>query len=557
MTAAPVTHASWKVWTNPIFRRYCRSRLRPRGVGMALLISVLLSAFIVAMARSASMRSGFDAVDAARVAIPFLLGLQCFILFVFGTAQTAGGMTAERDEGVIDYQRLIPMTPLAKVTGYLFGLPVREWISFLATLPFSAWVLWHGQIAPSVWLPLYGIVITSALSYHLTGLVTGTVVKNRRWAFLLSIGIVFALYTVIPQMAKFGLVTFKYFTIWPVVDESMPHLLPKTAGAALEALQNLAPTAKFFGLDLPESAFTAFSQGGLILTFLVMLCRKWRRAESHLLGKTWATGFYLWIQVQLLGNSLPLVDSGEIFPSRGFRRMIRFQAGWEPKPDEAVAMCGVYGFVSLVLLFLFASMVSPLAETQVRGWRRARKQGARSLPFFSDAATGFWSVAIMALGGALGWYFFSRGLVESRWFPGQVLSPGVLGVFAVVMLAAGIGYQALLEGRGPRTLVLTVIFAGVVPFMAGMVIAPISDRLAPLAVWLMGMSPASLPIFAAGSLMPIAELPPEIARAVPRAFQFWLLVTAVVALMQVRALRAERRRRAEGAVSEPQPVTPP
>ena len=29
-------------------------------------------------------------------------------------AQVAGGMTAERDEGVIDYQRLIPMSPLAK-----------------------------------------------------------------------------------------------------------------------------------------------------------------------------------------------------------------------------------------------------------------------------------------------------------------------------------------------------------------------------------------------------------------------------------------------------------
>jgi hypothetical protein len=40
-------------------------------------------------------------------------------------------------------------------------------------------------------------------------------VKNRRWAFLISIGLVFCLYTIVPQMARFGLVFFKYLTITP------------------------------------------------------------------------------------------------------------------------------------------------------------------------------------------------------------------------------------------------------------------------------------------------------------------------------------------------------
>jgi hypothetical protein len=542
-------HRTWEVWKNPILHRYCRARLRPKGLGLALLITVLIAGFMVAMARSGGVRSGLSPSDAARLALPPLLVFQCVILFIFGTAQSAGGMTAERDEGVIDYQRLVPMTPLSKVLGFLFGLPVREYAMFLTTLPFAGWALWLGGISWHVWLPLYATILTSAICYHLTGLVTGTVVKNRRWAFLLSIGIVFCLYTVIPQMAKFGLVYFKYLTVWPVVEEFGPKLLPRTAGAALETLQNLAPTAKFFGLGFPEAVFTAFSQGGLILTFLVMLCRKWRRAESHLLGKVWATGFYIWIQIQLLGNSLPLVDEGTVFPSKAFNRLVRVMPGWQPDPGEAVAMSGIYGVMSLMLIFIFAIIITPSADSQIRGWRRARKQGENSLPFFSDAATSFWAVLLMAVAGATGWFLFTRGLVESRWFPGHVVPLRIFLFDVLVMVAAGVGFQVLLEAKGGRVVGLATIFIGVVPAMAGAVIAPISDRLAPLAVWLFGMSPASLPVYASASLLSLSELPQEVARAVPRAFHFWLFVTALSCLWRIGQLWVLRREKAKSVLS--------
>jgi len=292
----PVRHAAWNIWGNPIFRRYCQSRLRMRGLAVALLLSVLCAGFIVAMVSSFGISNDMRAMDAARNGVIPLLGLQGFILFILGTAQVAGGMTAERDEGVIDYQRLIPMSPLAKVVGFLFGLPVREYVMVLATLPFTAWSLWRGQVPLAVWLPLYAAVFSSTLLYHFTGLLTGTVARNRRWAFLASIGLVFSLYTIIPQMAKFGLVFFKYLTITPVLQESLPGLLPESMGVIVKAGQRLMPTVKFFNLDFSEVVFTAFCQGGLILTFVVMLCRKWRRSEAHLLGKLWAVGFFIWIQ---------------------------------------------------------------------------------------------------------------------------------------------------------------------------------------------------------------------------------------------------------------------
>jgi hypothetical protein len=536
----PISHSPWKPWANPIFRRYCQARLRLRTLGVALLLVVLIAGFFVGLGHSIGVRSRQSPVDAARAVIIPLLVLQGVILFILGTAQVAGGMTAERDEGVIDYQRLIPMSPLAKVFGYLFGLPVREYAMFFATLPFTAWSLWRGQVAWTVWLPLYAVVCSSALLYHFTGLITGTVVRNRRWAFLVSIGLVFCLYTVIPQMAKFGLVFFKYLTVTPVFEESLPGLLPKSASALVQTIQQLAPTVKFFNLDFSETVFTVFSQGGLILTFIIMLCRKWRRSESHLLGKLWATGFFIWIQVLLLGNALPLIDPGNLFPSRAFTRLTRVLPDWAPQPAEAVAMSGIYGVVTLLLICVLALIITPSADHQLRGWRRARKQGATSLPRLADAATAFWFVLVMAIAGAMGWFIFTRAIVESRWFTGHLVPLRVLGFFVAVMLAGGVGLQALLEAKGARFVGMTAIFVAVVPIMAGTVLGTISNRLIPLAAWLIGISPVSLPVYASGTLLSLAELPQQAARAVPRAFHFWLLVSLLVTAWLVVRLRVVR-----------------
>ena len=541
--------ASWKIWRNPIFRRYCQSRLRLRGLGVALLIAILIAGFIFFMSRTIGMhRAHLSVADAERGAVIPLLVFQMLILFVLGTAQVSGGMTAETDEGVIDYQRLIPMSPLSKVLGYLFGLPVREYVMFAVTLPFTAWALWKGEVAASTWMPLYAVIFTSSLTYHLTGLVTGTVVKNRRWAFLISIGFVFCLYTVVPQMARFGLVFFKYLTMTPVFQESLPSILPKTAAAIVATGQKLVPEAKFFNLGFPEAVFTVFCQGGLILTFLVMLCRRWRRTESLLLGKIWAAGFFIWVQILLLGNALPLIEPGNLFPSREISRRVFDWSGWAPKTWEAVAMSGVYGFATLLLLFAMTHIITPSAEIQIRGWRRVRKEGRASLPVLSDAGTAFGWVIIMALAGAGGWFIFTQALVESRWFPGHDVPLQVFGFFTIAMLSSGLGFHALLEAKGGRTVGLAVILVGIVPLMIGAVLSASNDRLIPVAAWLFGISPASAPVYASATLLSINEMPADLARAVPRAFYFWQAVSVLVTIWLVKRLRAARKAIAESAV---------
>ena len=282
-----------------------------------------------------------------------------------------------------------------------------------------------------------------------------------------------------------------------------------------------------------------------------MLCRKWRRAESHLLGKLWATGFFIWIQILLLGNALPLIDPGNLFPSRAFYSMVRVLPDWAPQPMEAVAMSGIYGVVTLALIFVLAGIITPSSENQLRGWRRARKQGDTALPRLADAATAFWAVLVMGIAGAAGWFLFSRALVESRWFPGHAVPLRTFGYFAAVMLTGGVGFQALLEAKGGRVVGIVAIVFGAVPVMAGVVIAPISNRMIPLASWLIGISPISLPVYAPGTLLSIAQLPAEAARAVPRAFYFWLLVGVLVMLWLIARLWAVRTAMAKSVLAAP------
>ncbi|MGB6221753.1 hypothetical protein [Haloferula sp.] len=524
----------WMIWANPIVRRYARSRLRPVGLGVWLLLAVLIAGFIFFVSREGAMHRGNMSIeDAARIPLIPLLVLQGIILFVLATGQVAGAMTAEADEGVLDYQRLAPMTPLAKVTGYLFGLPIREWVMFVATLPFSIFSMWQGEVPLSICLQLYAVFVVAGTLYHLTGLLAGTVMKNRRWAFLSSMGLVFVLYTLVPQAAKFGLVYFKYVTIMPVVEECFPYLINRRAGALVETYQSLVPTARFFGLNLPQTIFTLLSQGILILAMVTMLWRRWRRSESHLLGKIGAVGLFAWIQLVLLGNSLPLIDTGELFPSRElgrrFGRIAQINpANWTPDPAEGLVMVGLFGLVSLLMMWWMTLIITPNHECQMRGWRRARKVDRKHLPLTSDAATGVPWVMLMIGMAAFAWWTFARILLESRWFVGYEPTSVAPVAMVVVFITAGLGFSALLEGKGKRAVGMTTIFAGVVPIFVGTVLAVSSDQLATASIWLMGICPLSWPVYGAVVSIPNDDIPREIVKAIPNSFWFWQLVGLLV-----------------------------
>ena len=557
---------AWCLWRNPILRRYCRTRLRLRGLGAALLITLLVAGFIFAFSRIMGIRQiemaeRYAAMNAnyrmfmptmegvERICLLPLMALQAFILFIIGTGQVAGGMTADADEGTMDYVRLSPMTPLAKVFGYLFGLPVREWMMFASTLPFTAWGIWRGAVPADCWVPVYSVILTAAILYHLTGLTAGTVLRNRRWAFLVSMGGVFLLYTVIPQLSNLGLVYFEYLTIWPVLTENMYGFLPDAAGDAMKAVSTLMPEVGFFTLPFPEAVFTIVSQLVLCLTFVVMLWRRWRRSEAHLLGKVWATGLCVWIQIVLLGCSQPLINSGLLFVTRRitsrFKNLNQWNhAGWSPELGEAVLMISIYGTVTLLTIILLALLIAPGREGQARGARRAVKLGRRRSPLIGDDSPSLLFVAIMAVTGAIGWTIFADLLISSRWFPGQALPSFTPIVFGVVLLTASLCCVLAYQLWGARGIFLGVIFVGVVPVLTGVIVAAAASDLSTASVWISSASPFTAPSSASAVVIPDGVGHRDALRlAGPRAFAFWQGIMVIAAAWMISKHRALHRAR--------------
>jgi hypothetical protein len=536
----PIT--AWELWRNPIFLRYCKSRLRVGG-WIFVFIVFLFAGFIFGMIRAGRIHAAHTySPDLERIMINPLLVLVGIVLFAIGTGQVAGGMTSEADEGGVDYQRLTPLTPMAKVVGYWLGLPIREIVSGLTVLPFFLWSAIRGQVPLAVWIPLLVVFTSTTLLYYMTGLVAGSVLKNRRWAFLVSIGLVVLLYTVLPTLSGMGLVFLKYLTVTPSYAEAARHLIPHHFGETLGRLQDMAfPSVRFFNLDFNQWVFTLFTQGGLMLTLGMMVFRRWRQSEAHLLGKRAALGLFAWIHILLIGNALPLIETGGLFPSKqnfGFIMTLALDRPGGPRHGEAMAMSCVYGTVTLLCIIAITLSITPTADTHRRGLRRCQKLGWSRIPMFADAAGAQWFIVGLCLIGAAGWYWFTRSVVQSVWFPGQLAPLSLAPIFAGVLLVCSLGFHALLEAWGGRRAFMAVLFGGIIPLMVGGIfgMADILDGI--LATWICGISPLAAPTYAVASQLPLSDIPAQLEPAFHMAFWFW---QGIAVLFLIRVLMSHRQ----------------
>jgi hypothetical protein len=515
----------WKIWTNPIIIRYMRSRLRlKRSLGWILAVFIITSFLFFTTYFTSVNRDLATAKDAARGVLIPLLFIQGFIMMLLGTGSVASGLVQDKIDGTLDYSRLTPMGPLAKIVGYLFGLPIREYLLFAITLPYTIFALWKGEIPLSVSVPIYAIFFTSVLLYHLTGMAAGMIARKWKFTARLTQGTVILLYAVLPLVSHLGLYIFEYLTIRPVLAAKLIPLIPTEfiPGASIDPVQRVP----FFDWRFTSFQFSMILQLLLVVTLGMMAYRKWRDQNQHALGKRFGMGIYSVAALLVLGNLWPFLTKDA---SVNLPMAIPLSAD---RINEGLAMV-LPMIMTFFLLFVglwILNMVTPAHHEVLRGWRRVFKFGKTRLAWWQDESPSFVvvltfiAVALMAIGTEM--YL----LITNGFLNGEEISFLEKASLPIAFLAAIISYYAALISLENRRLVLLLILIWGLPVLLAIFIgAALSSY--QLAIYLSALSPVVLVVYGATFLGP-NELGDatamEYAQIARQAFWFGVLFQAVL-----------------------------
>ncbi|MCC7387290.1 MAG: hypothetical protein IT431_00835 [Phycisphaerales bacterium] len=521
MTDAPAEIRGAGLWrVNPIWQKCARARLRPRHLiswGVVTVTITLFVALIVYMTMTEQELASRQV--AAEAVLPAIVVIQAVLLMMFGTGVVAAGMSQERDEGLIDYQRMTPMSPTAKILGYLFGLPVREYALFAMTLPVVAVAAVVSGFSLLTLAHFYLVFFTSVWVYHLTAMAAGMISPKPRLAQMLSVGVVVVLYFVLPNLSRVGITFFEFLTIRPTFFGLLQQELPEHLRAPAEAsgIDSFRDVPFFHGAMHP-TPYTLLVQGFLLATMFTMVHRKWRNPAHHVLSKGGALAVYCGVVFFLLASVWAVVVQDGAYK----QIFAAFDSGWhdgERRPESLELLLGLFGGIVGVAFLALITAVTASRHTVLEGWRRAAKFGSARLPANSDAASSLpLALAMLAIAGAAGlavlWQADRGGLYFAR-----PPSAWAVGVLVVSFVGAGLFVQGAREWLSLRVFGLLMFLLWMIPFFTMAILFSAFEA------WKLGAHiglpcPPVLLIFALGEMMQSAEtlpgirgefLPPELA----------------------------------------------
>lgn len=475
------------LWRNPIFLRFCHAELRARKAAFWCLLTLIVTAFTVAITFVPQVLREVPAEEAARSAFFPLLVIQGILLLFLGTGSVATGIAREKVDQVLDYQRLTPLPVWRKLTGYLFGLPVRDYVLFLITVPFLVFVLVVGNIPASAFVPYYLVFFSSALLYHLTGMVAGMVSKRWRWSARISQGLIILLYFVLPQLSHFGLVFLEFLTVRPVFMEKIVPLIGQEKGNEVVEMGLFAGQAvPFFGVVISGTVFSLLLQVLLIALFAAISTRKWKAESVPAISKVLALAVFGSFAFISLANLWPTLN-GDPGALRLFQAdtNLSLQLSWAAIP---IIMTMVTTFLGFGLL---ASAV-PDPERRRLGELRRVRLGLSALPRWDDAAPG--RLVLLGLGGiqALLLAAIYGTLAASH---ADELSRLRLWAIPVMM---GAGFLNLAHFRGIKEtydgsrLGLFLLLGWLLPILGAILIVAANTEYGPVAIYVAVLSPLSL-----------------------------------------------------------------
>ena len=408
---------------NPLIIRGIRERLRAKNLIASGLLSLILcstlylAAFLDGMQTwvpAAVSSSGKDELlsiplNGAREAFTVLLILQGFYLMFLGTGRVASGTAEEKESGLLDYQRMTPMSPLSKITGYLFGLPSREYLMFLITLPFLLHCMVVGEIPPLNLAQLYAVFFCSVLLYHLTAHVIGMVVARPRAASWVARLAVLGLYVFLPVLGQAGISFLSFLTIIPTYfGKILPHLLAEGTeklgrfeGQAVAFWQEVP----FFTIQVSPTTFTFAMQGMILLGLLFTAYRKWRLDSLPALSKPLGLGLFVILQFLLLGSLWPFFSLGEASGLLG--HALQLDPAKTGLPNQlkhdaqpAIAMIvvqAIFFLLNLAAVLLLINVCCPNPHRRLKGIQRKEKLGIHRIPSLADESPGGIFAIILSL----------------------------------------------------------------------------------------------------------------------------------------------------------------
>lgn len=458
---------------NPLWVKGLRSRCRLKHLLTWGVIWITLATFVFLITYTTLIeQSEATRADAAKAALPGILIIQAIILMIFGTGAVATGVSQERDEGLLDYVRMTPMTPTAKLVGYLFGLPAREYVLFAFTMPLVLLIVALSGFSLLTLGHFYLVFFTSVLVYHMTALVVGTVAPRPRLASMTSMGIVVVLYFALPNLSRMGITFFEFLTIRPTFFGLIQQELPESLRAQAESsgIDTFRPVPFFEGVVQP-TAFTLLVQGFLIAVMFSIVHRKWRDQANHLFSKIGGLLSFTGVLVFTVGSVWSVIAQEDAY-ARLFAPLEEYtEHGRFPETLFILLMTGLM-IVSAAFVFLVCSITPSRSRTLI-GLRRADKLGLRGIHPAADAASSL-PVTLVMIALTLGAGVMLMRLTQHHadyYLAGPTLAatlPLVLLIISIALFVQGVAESTSLRVFGVAAFLVWMIpcFAMIILFAA-------------------------------------------------------------------------------------------
>jgi hypothetical protein len=448
---------------NPLCRKGVRSRCRLKhmiswgAIWLTLATFVFLVTYTTMVEQEVSTKA-----EAAKAALPGILIIQAVILMFFGTGAVASGVSAERDEGLLDYVRMTPMSPTSKVLGYLFGLPAREYLLFIGTLPLVGIIVLISGFSLLTLGHFYLVFFTSVLVYHMTALVVGMVSPKPRLASMMSMGLVVLLYFALSNLSRIGITFFEFLTIRPTFLGLLQQELPESLRLSIEAngIDTFRPVPFFAGTIRP-TVYTLLVQGFLIAVMFSIVHRKWRDQRNQLFSKAGALVVFSGVSIFTFASLWAIVAQDDAY-TRLFDPFGYSSASGRIPETLFFLLMTCLMIVGGAYLFLICA-VTPSKDCTLAGFHQARKAGRVRLGLNSDAASSL-PVAILMITMMLGMgiAIMSLAIRHGDYFTS---APSFASAAAVTVLLCSIGLfiQGAAESTSLRVFGVSVFLIWMIP----------------------------------------------------------------------------------------------